>query len=1617
MINKLKGTGMVILYILIILLLFATSVRADIVEKQMILPFTQINDGYVGGGKEFLIQVTNKGKAVYYVNGVLFEEVFGKAGEIIPLEKATTKVSVVKGRDPSQLRLGLDSYRELKLKNIYKGIDLTFSLKGNTIEKIFVVKKGADPKDIKVYVRDKTEMYKKEDGSLVIKKYGSLLHFSKPIAYQYINGRKVYVDVSYVVYEDYYSFRLGGYDKRYDLFIDPLISGTFLGGSQYDYVKGKRSILKDSAGNIYVIGSTKSWDFPTNGLALPDTSGGDAFIMKLDSDLQNILAIVFIGGSGSDFGRSITIDPSGYITAVIQTNSTDAYTSNSAYQQNNGGLADVYVIKIEQNLSDLPVYATYFGGINTDSPKSVVTDNAGNVYVVGRTTSPDMPTLVNSYDKVCDEGASCQGDGFVVKFNNDLTQLLGFTYVGTVTGDQVNDIVLDSTGNVYVVGSTGNANSCEFPGTSSTTSGPCGFIAKFDSGLSTLLKSALTGQQNEIAQVVRILQSGEILVAGLIRYVSTGNVMNEHKIFLRKYNSQLVQVTDGEIFITGEGEGNVNDMAVDSAGNIYLVGFTKSFTIPSHSTAFQVESVNFGDGFIAKISPDLSSIIALTYIGGCNNDTIRSVLVYSGDIYIAGFTNSPNFPSTYATVQPNYSGCSYNAPGGEWTCTEDAFVARLTGELSYGSGPRVTASLCVHDFGIYNVGATSYTKEVRIYNFGGSDLTINSISISDDTNFSINLNGGSNPCMQIPKTVGSASYCSFEVTFTPQSNGNLSSTITIQSNDPRNSEINIELTGKGKGPEIYIFPNPIDFKTVAVNLSSSLQVSVRNSGELDLIINSLQISGDQEFSITSNSCSGKTLQPSESCTLTITFSPMQVGDYQAFLIITSNDPSSPTSIPILGIGATNEPNISVSPSSYAFGNVFIGANKIFSSVIVKNIGLADLNITDVKINGPTDFRVNYDTCNGTTLQSNQTCTIDIVFNPNSTGPKTATLEIHSNDPNTPVATVDFSGTGVPPPDIDVTPQAIDFGNVFLDNSATVTLTISNKGNSDLEISFVGGVTAPVSVFPGQTNPCPSPSTTPFILAPNQNCTYDITFSPTQPGLINKQFTITSNDPDENPLYINITGVGIVSNEPWISVDPTSVDFGVQGVNTQSQSSRITVSNFGGQVLIIGSVQLTDTTDFIIEVDSCSNNQLQTGNSCYIDVVFKPKQIGISNSSLVITSNDQTNPSITVTLVGEGIPKDPTISVDPLSYDFGDVNVGYSKQATVTVSNLGYDPLEISSTNIDNKDEFLVNNKCNVITYGTVCTIDVKFKPNSIGPKTATLEIHYVTNDPNTPIKKATVTFSGNAIPKPILTVDPNIINFGDVLVNTQKQTVIKVINEESIDITINDVSISTQNIGEFDSISTCAVLQPGESCNVTVNFAPITKGQKSASLVINYANDQVLTVQILGNAITQLDPENGLTKQSKIVTNKVLDFGKVKVNTYKEENLWVRNDGDKPITILFFGLRDGRPGEFRVREDRCSGKDLKSGESCHFKVGVVPSIEGKIRTNFVIYWEESDLNANIAPPEDHKEHIVKLEAEGEVNLFGCYSTTSGYLLLALAIIRFLRIHFLASIKRKRRMHV
>ena len=438
-------------------------------------------------------------------------------------------------------------------------------------------------------------------------------------------------------------------------------------------------------------------------------------------------------------------------------------------------------------------------------------------------------------------------------------------------------------------------------------------------------------------------------------------------------------------------------------------------------------------------------------------------------------------------------------------------------------------------------------------------------------------------------------------------------------------------------------PASVNFGSISVGTSSAATViTISNTGSVDLVIGQLDITGtnNTEFSIgLLDDCSNATVVPSGNCTVEVVFSPDTEGVKSASLSMPSDDPvQNPFDVPLSGTGVILTPDISVTPASINFGSVNVGTSSEASIVTVSNTGTGNLLIGTLSLTGTnnTEFSIGLvDDCSDTTLAPLGNCTTEVVFSPDTEGAKSATLSIPSDDPDENPVDVPLTGTGaILIPDIDVVPTSHDFGGIVVGESSDIFIvTVTNTGTGDLtlgaDILITGTNEAEIFID--------SETCTDAVLAPSETCEVEVDFWPETEGAKSATLSIPSDDPDENPVNVSLTGQGIIV-PPKIEVDKSSIAFGNVDVDSFSDFVDVTVSNTGLGYLTIDEVLITglNKLQFSIEADDCTGAYLATSESCIVSVAFAPKSGGAKQAKLTIPSDDPDNNPLNITLTGTGL---------------------------------------------------------------------------------------------------------------------------------------------------------------------------------------------------------------------------------------------------------------------------------------------------------------------------------------------------------------------------------------------
>jgi len=266
-------------------------------------------------------------------------------------------------------------------------------------------------------------------------------------------------------------------------------------------------------------------------------------------------------------------------------------------------------------------------------------------------------------------------------------------------------------------------------------------------------------------------------------------------------------------------------------------------------------------------------------------------------------------------------------------------------------------------------------------------------------------------------------------------------------------------SGKGafSEPDISVTPNPVFFGNVTIGGTSDQQITVKNTGGIDLVIGTIT-NPNLPFTKIVDNCSGLTVPHGGTCTITYRFLPLSEDTFSSSSSIPSNDPNeNPMTIDLAGNGIPfDSPNIEVAPSSIDFGNVRIGRFSAPQSVTIRNAGHANLSIGN--INPPVvPFSKFSDDCSGRTFGPGGSCVVTYRFFPSSKGDFLSQSSVSSDDPDENNVTVSLSGSGVT---LEVRVKATD--RVATEAGPTVgRYRISRKGDmtTSLSVLFTMGGTA------------------------------------------------------------------------------------------------------------------------------------------------------------------------------------------------------------------------------------------------------------------------------------------------------------------------------------------------------------------------------------------------------------------------------------------------------------------------------------------------------------------------------------------------------------------------------
>jgi hypothetical protein len=1125
------------------------------------------------------------------------------------------------------------------------------------------------------------------------------------------------IDGGYVVEADgSVGFWIGRHDANAALVIDPTISislsyETFLGGSGTDAVT---SVATDSNGNVYLGGTTTSASsFPEGANAVNGNTRGPVqlFIAKVAFSANGTGALQylsFFGGSATQAGGQVAVDPSGNAAILGTTTSMDyPVTDNRLPTQGITGGAgnDVAISEVDPTGANL-IFSTLFGGSGTESQNApsgialgasqkipaaeggIAFDASGDLYVASDTTSQDLPTTTGAYQTAF--GGKGASDGFLAKFQpqgvvSGTSDLLYCSYLGTQANGEiaVGGVAVDTaaTPNVYIAGLTTNS------------------IYAFP-----------------VQYPVQTAYGGGASDAFLMEISPAAGG-----------STDLVYAT----LLGGSGMDEALGVAVDTQtpANAYVVGATQSPSFPETPVLAgpnpAIHKTGTGEpapqnAFLAVVAwnpaTQVSTLQYFTYLGGSIQDAAQSVdAPFSNSVYVGGTATSYDFGWLN----------NLQAFNGEF----DAFVAKLDTTQASASSLFYATPL----------GGTFFTPGVPVASFGNG--------VAADGKGHVYV-AGATTAANFPTAATSAS----EIDGFQQICG------SCQESPPLADAFLAAVDEQSLGEPAVSFNLPgVNFGAEGVQVGTQavpLPFAILNTGHapLNLSVTSPPIvagANGNDFSVTLSGQSGcpQPLQPSQSCLAEVTFTPSTAGVESGVIEITDDAPGSPQLLELTAVGTGP---LTASPAAFAFAStpvdpaapqvltvtVTAGSTITGLAVSASGAGLAQF------LRAPTPSA-----CTGG-LAAAASCTVSYEFAPTATGTYSAQVEISGLQNGASFSeSVPMTGTALlAAPVAIVRPSQLAFGNeVVGDATAAQPVLVANTGSEPLAL------TQAIALAGANASDFLASSDCPVTLAPATSCTALVKFSPQTPGAKFASLIVTDNA-SGSPQSVALTGTAI--SAAAAQVTPTAWGFASQSVGTQSPAEVVTIANSGSEPLSFtggaSSIAISgaNPTDFA-EATNCNPQvAIPPGASCTVQVIFAPLAAGNLTATLAIADSAPNSPQ-TVALNGTGVAE--SVVPQPTSLAFGSQQAGTSSLAkTVSLSSsISGQSFHVSAISLPAcgsspaaSQDFCESDNCQGVSAGASCAVQVMFTPvcNSL-PAARTGMLTITDNGANSP---QTIPLTGTA---------------------------------------------------------------------------------------------------------------------------------------------------------------------------------------------------------------------------------------------------------------------------------
>ena len=354
----------------------------------------------------------------------------------------------------------------------------------------------------------------------------------------------------------------------------------------------------------------------------------------------------YLGGNGTEGHGILFFNNSDQLIVVSETSSTN-YPLLNPYQDSNHGVRDI-TISFYAWEKNLLTYSTYFGGNGDDFVSRATMNSKGQIIIVGVSDSTDFP-LINPL------AISSSGfrDVFIVIFDPQITNFTFSSLLGAASDYYGINVCTDSLDNIIISGATNSENFSIVNGYQTTMKGGTdGFIMKLSSnGQKILYSTYFGGSLDESIKSVTVDEQNTIIFTGVTQSADfpSVNAYLEDKSVSTWDNFIAKMTADGQQLVFSTFHGGTREwgpqiVKCDSLNNILIVGETNSIDFPLFNSLQTAYGGGDYDSFLSKYNSNGSKLDFSTFLGGKHSDTPISLTLHDNLLFIAGCTDSLDFP-------------------------------------------------------------------------------------------------------------------------------------------------------------------------------------------------------------------------------------------------------------------------------------------------------------------------------------------------------------------------------------------------------------------------------------------------------------------------------------------------------------------------------------------------------------------------------------------------------------------------------------------------------------------------------------------------------------------------------------------------------------------------------------------------------------------------------------------------------------------------------------------------------------------------------------------------------------------------------------------------------------